>query len=939
LCAGAENSVGRQNIKPNKCKRLKLEVKMQNNNIKYITVAASLMLFSCSKMTHDDYLAQAEAKAQSGNYSEAILAYKNAIAEAPQNIKTRIELGRAYLKVDLYGPADKELSKAISLGANDVSVYADLMKAQYLQNKHEDVVLLASDVEPKILQSAPELRVYEALALMELGDYSGAVKIRNLLELSDEKTFISAYIHANQGRFENAEKSLKKLSDSYENEELSMLRAKLAFLRGDNESAVASFQEYLEKRPNNFRGRVYLANTYIVQKNTAAANAAIADAEKLVSNHPLISQLKAEVEILNENFEEAKVHAENAIAKGLASNKVQASLAISSFKVGAYETSYAALEKIPELVNSNKGFKKLALLLRIELGYPIELTESRIKEFDADFSELVSFDLLKRGYFDEASALASSALVKYGQKGALNQSEKYKQATLQLAFGERESGLANLERVIAEDEDSNLASLLLAMNYFSNEEYSEAIDETRKGITKDPSFIPFYSVALQSHLRMNNTDEAEQTAGHLRKLAPDHETIAFYDVVQELKRDDFNAAKAVLDKFLSKYRATDKLKTLLFSINEETGNYEDNITFFSTNTNDGSDLLNERLLLLAYLNSDQTGKTEALLAEYGKKKKDSFYFDILAKLQLSKNELSDAAATYHTWSQSAFRSEASFIKLINVLDLMGDESEAFKESYRAVKLYPTSEALTLLYAHFSYRTDDVKSLERGVNLLRNANPSNEELPKLGGILLAMQGKLWEGVNLLEQYYLSNPNAKSFSEILSLIIDKAGVAASLRYLDKSVSSYPSDMIMLQYYADAYLPRDSEKSIAAYSQIVESAPNNVNALNNLAWLLNEAGKTNDAMMTIEKAYALSNDNVPVISTYASVLFSNGEYSRVVALLSDIVRNKKSLSSMSFLNYAEALIETGDKKEAKRVLEGVDVSGDKLKARKQGLLKRLK
>lgn len=896
---------------------------------------ASLVLFSCSKMTHEDYVVQAESKMQKGEYSAAILAMKSAISEAPEDASLRVRLGQIYLGLDLYREAEKELSRAVALGASKSSTYRDLMKSLYLQNKHEDVVLLASKIDANIQD--PELKVYEALSLMEQESYSQAIKIRNALPDSNEKTFIKAYIHANQGRFDEAKETLVLLPTSYNNEEMLMLKAKLAYLKGNNKSAITFFKEYLEIRPNNFRARVYLANSHIAEKNLDKASEAIKSAEAIASGHPLLSQLKAELSLLEEDYAASKLHSENAIAKGFVTDKVQTILAVASFKTGAYETSYEALEKIPDLVVANRELEKLELLLKIELGYPIEFKGAKGKKFDADFSELVSFNLLKRGHFDEASSFANFALEGYENKKLLGQPEQVKQATLQLAFGKRLSGVKNLEQIIDKEQDSNLASLILAMNYFSRGKYQDAVDESEKGIAKDKRYVPLYSVALQSYLRLENQEQAALLAERLRKLAPDHETIALYDVSQELKRDNFQAAKIVLDKFSSKYGLTDKLKALLFSLNEKTGSQKDNLDYFSSGNK--NDLLSSRLSILSHVNAMDAATAEALLEKYAKQRKDAFYYDVLTKIQLTENDLQNALITLSEWSKSAAQNELSFIKLINVYDAMGNEDKAFAESSKATNLFPESEALALLYAHFSYRLNDVGNLSKGIGRLSQLNRKNETLPKLQGFLLVMKGDLENGLPILEKNYLSQPSRKSLSEIISVLNNHGGISASLDYLDKAISRFPSDMILLQYYADAYLPRDANKAIPAYKTVLEKMPNNVSALNNLAWLLNKTGDTKSAVPLIEKAYALDETNVSVISTYAGVLLNTKKFGQAVNLLEALIKGKKAVSVTTVLNYAEALIQVNRKKEAKRVLSNISVDSGRLKLRKQALLESTK
>lgn len=907
---------------------------MQNNKLKYATIAASLFLISCSKPTLEEYKASANQKLADGNVSAAILELKNAIGVAPDDATIRTVLGRLYLDQDLYGAAEKELKRAIDLGDASTSTHLMLIKALFLQDKFEDVVLM-SLAATELAQQEPQLAVYEAISLMENASSTAAFQIWTKMNDSDAKVFLESYIYANQGNYEKALELANTVDASVMLEELPMLLGKLHYLTGELEEAVESFDTYLRQRPNNFRSNVYLANSLVALKKIEKATKVLINVERLAPEHPILDQLKSEVALINEDFSEAKLHAENAIAKGFESNKVYAALAVASYREGAFERAYESIEKIPDLVESNENFRKLDLLLRIELGYPLDLSASNVRHFDVEFGELVSFDLIKRGYFNEASDIATETLKRYEEVKELTPAQAKRQATLQLAFGKRELGLKNVEALISNDEDASFASFLLAMAKLSEGKNAEAIKAVEDGLIEKPDFEPLLSVGVQAYLREGMTEKAKDAAMSLRKIQPSHETPLFFDVSQSIAKDDLNAAKKQVDEFVGQFDASRKVKTLLYSLNERTGSNEDNLAYFSAIPADQRSVLDTRLLTLSYLQNDSLNLAESMLGEFERANIDSFYYDVLSRVQMEKGEFTKAVSTYESWIASEFENEKAYIKLMNLHEIMGDDNRAFRTAVKAFNLYPNTESVAILFTHFALKMQDAINGKKGIDTLRRVNPSNITIKRFEGLLAFQQGNLQKGITLLEDVYSEAPSQKHLSELILGISSVSGTNASIQYLKSFSNKYPGDTTALQFYADAMLPRDQVEAEKIYGLLIAEEPSNVAALNNLAWIYNKQGKNELALKLVEKAYTLESTNLSVLSTYGGILLDKQDYGKAKGMLAKAVKSQMPVSANTLLNYAEALIRTGSASDAIAIIEQVEAPVEIVELRKQELL----
>ena len=907
---------------------------MQNNKLKCATIAASLLLYSCSKPSLEEHVASANQMLLEDNVSAAILELKNAVALAPKNASVRVTLGKLYLEQDLYSAAEKELKRATELGDSSAPTYLLLVKSLFLQDKFEDIVLMSLS-SSDVAGQEPMLVVYEAISLMETSSSSAAFKIWSNMDDSDEKAFVESYIYANQGKYDKALELVNAIAAKDSFEELPMLLGKLSYLTGDLNQAAISFSSYLDKRPSNFRANVYLANTLIALKNIEQARDVLKTVAKLAPAHPLLDQLNAEVALINEDFGEAKLHAENAIAKGFESNKVYAALAVASYREGAFERAYESIEKIPALVESNENFKKLALLLKIELGYPLDLSDNNVRRFDVEFGELVSFDLIKRGFFDEASEIATATMKRYEEIDELTPAQAKRQATLQLAFGQRELGLKNVEELISKDEDAGFASFLLAMAKLSEGKNTEAAKAVEDGLKEKPDFEPLLSVGVQVYLRMGMIDKAKDLAESLRAIQPSHETPLLFDVSRAIAKENLNEAKEKVDAFVGQFDASRKVKTLLYSLNERTGNDDANLAYFSSIPSEQRTILDTRLLILSYLQNDNFNLAESMLGEFESAKIDSFYFDVLSRVQMEKGEFAKAVSTYESWIASDFKNEKAYVKLMNLHEIMGDDNRAFQTAVKGINSFPNVESIALLYTHFAIKKRDTLNGKKGVDSLRRINPENKSIKRFEGLLAFQQGNLDKGISTLEEVYSDAPSQKSLSELILGVSTAAGSEASIKYLKSFSDKHPDDLIALQFYADAMLPRDQVEAGRAYESLLTQDQQNVAALNNLAWIYNKQGKQDVALSAIEKAYALDSTNLSVLSTYGGILLTKQDYEKAKVMLAKAVKSRTAVSANTLLNYAEALIRTGSVNDAIKIIEQVEAPIEIVETRKQELL----
>jgi putative PEP-CTERM system TPR-repeat lipoprotein len=145
----------------------------------------------------------------------------------------------------------------------------------------------------------------------------------------------------------------------------------------------------------------------------------------------------------------------------------------------------------------------------------------------------------------------------------------------------------------------------------------------------------------------------------------------------------------------------------------------------------------------------------------------------------------------------------------------------------------------------------------------------------------------------------------------------------------LAAHPADGAVRVAYAQALQANNDPGGAAKeYERVLEIAPDNPVVLNNLAWLYNT---THDprALPTARNAYRLSPKTPSIVDTLAWVLAGQGQYSEAVGLLESIVSNPVADGDIGF-HYAYVLARVGRKAEAKQAIASILARPDRFDSR---------
>ncbi|MBU6485846.1 MAG: tetratricopeptide repeat protein, partial [Betaproteobacteria bacterium] len=187
---------------------------------------------------------------------------------------------------------------------------------------------------------------------------------------------------------------------------------------------------------------------------------------------------------------------------------------------------------------------------------------------------------------------------------------------------------------------------------------------------------------------------------------------------------------------------------------------------------------------------------------------------------------------------------------------------------------------------------------------------------LEGEIMAAQKK-WSEATLAVKMAIKRQPAPVLALRLYGLLEISGKHADASaFASTWVKENPKDATLpLMLAQQSQQENDYKAAAAAYKKVLDIDPDNVVALNNLAWILSEQ-KDPAALEYAEHAHRLAPFNAGVIDTLGWALTRTGDAKRGVELLrmaSNIASGQPDIR----LHFAQALIATGDKADARKEL----------------------
>ena len=233
------------------------------------------------------YYERAAERFSVGDVPAAVADLQIALQRNPQHVPSRVLLGRAHLRSGHASMAEKEFTRALSLGADESLVLVPLGNALLLQRKHEEILELVQSRKPGSNGGAGVLSI-RGRAYLELGDLTNAeqafAEAMWLAPDRPEPLLGQANVFILRDELDRAESLIER---AYRMAPLStevwFRRAQLLVVKGERERALDEFDRTLAADPSHTRARLARARLHLSLGNSQHA---LDDAEQILTEIP-----------------------------------------------------------------------------------------------------------------------------------------------------------------------------------------------------------------------------------------------------------------------------------------------------------------------------------------------------------------------------------------------------------------------------------------------------------------------------------------------------------------------------------------------------------------------------------------------------------------------------------------------------------------------------
>ncbi|MBA6252566.1 MULTISPECIES: XrtA/PEP-CTERM system TPR-repeat protein PrsT [unclassified Colwellia] len=863
-----------------------------NNRCRNILFPTLLLtLISCSSpKDNEQLLIEAKTLISQNEKSEAAINLKNILQKEPEHSEARYLLGKIYLSADNYLSAEKEFKRAIANNPQNYQAILMLAKTQLSLSQFDNVINTLNLIDFKNLEDQIYSLLLTSQAYLSTDKIDLAKeninKANNLNSDSLQSILGNALIAAYENNTDEALSLLKHLleKDSTFQEAL-LLKGSILSNNEQYQEAAEAYSAYYKLKPANFGIRTLVAHNYIKAGNFDAAKPHIEALLQINDNHPTINLLAAQVKYSDEDYQAAKELADKVVNS---TNNALAQMisGLSSYQLKSYNQAYYQLNAIADLLPKDHRVHKVLALLQVKLGYTEELNEtlaqfSNLTADDASLYVNIGRELANKGDKKAAQEMFSMA----NNLAPDNATIKAQLGIIKLLNTDK-SGLDELKKAIKLDPDFKAANIALAMNYLKDNKILEAEKIADKWLKTNPSNTAAIILRGNIAMKSGNISDAKKYFNQALTIKPES-IISFFNLaVITADEKKYSESNAYLDKLFSidlEYPYAYRL-AISNSLKENTPQFlEAKILKFikeSPNAIWPKVIMSRRLIIKK--DYPQAISILETLTDYNVL--PNFYFLALSNALLANNNDEKLADMYKKWQNAQPNNSAAFLSYIDILDQ--------KKQYK-LALYVTKEALSQekLHNHFQLQvlegyyllaTNQIETANKKITRLSTIEPNHAFLLRVQGQLALAQSNFPRAIDYLSRSLKLNKRTSTGLFLATAYRDNGQVDEAINFLETELKIAPNTPLFSRLLAELYVKNSPVDAINSYKKMIEKNPNDVVALNNIAWTYLEQNSLEQAYYFSAKAIELAPNHPQILDTYGIILTKTNRLPKALKVL---------------------------------------------------------
>jgi putative PEP-CTERM system TPR-repeat lipoprotein len=887
-----------------------------------LAIALGLALAGCHSKDSASMMADARQFRDQGDIKAAVIQAKNVIQRDSGNRAARVLLGELYLDQGDALSAEKELRRALSLGADSGNVTLMLARALLMQGQYERLLAdIAPDAAPA---QKPALLAMRANALLGLQRIEPARALFNqalTLHPDTPDALLGLVRIANWERQPDTARDLLRRALAANPDDVECLRYQADLLRaeGNGAAALEIQQKILRRRPHQAQALVDIANLHTDAGHYAEAHSALAQARKVsgaslgvLYSEAMLSfrenKLGAALEAVQHVLRAAPEHYPSILLAGAIESA-------SGAHAQAEQHLRAFLHTYPDHVYAGKLLAGVQLATQhADAALAIVRPLLAAHPNDAELLALAGEASLRSGNFSAAAGYFELASARQPQVPALHTGL----ALSRLGSGDSARAVEELERAASLDPAPARTGVLLVMTYLRAnmpDKALKAVQEMEKqgnnpliqnlkggiflarkdlpgaracfdqALMLDPAYLPALANLTQLDAIEHRT--ADSPARYQRALAKAPTNSALMEALAVLAMAQRKPADAIAWMERALAAEPDSLPLALRA---------------------------GQLYLRAGEKSKALVLARALLASHPDNI-DSLA--LLGQAHVANGKLTEAADDYSRMAALAPRAALPQIRLASVAIAQKRNGPAQDALRKALALEPGNVEARLTLVNLMVMMGKYSD---ALALAADARQRQPDAPggyKLEGDVHSAQGNHAAALQAYEKALALDPRGPFLVQVYGALIKLGRQGDADTRANVWLREHPADIPTRLYFASSKLVKNEPRAaIPHYQAVLKVDPDNLAALNDLAWSYQRLGDR-QALGFAQRAYQLAPDNPAIIDTLGWIYLEQGELARALPLLQKASALAPQSAEIHY-HYGMLLARSGDKRGARRELE---------------------
>lgn len=895
-----------------------------------LTFGGMALLPACGKVnqTPAQHVANAEQLIENSELDAAAIELRNALKENPGFVEARILLGKVALELGDGATAEKELGRALDLGLAQAEAQHLIARAIVLQGEFdrllEETSQLAPGISPQNVALIMSLRGQAHLMNSEFEQASENFQAA----LETDPTSVEALVGMStlngiQNDIEASREWATRALDADNSSPLAWSAlGNVELTEGNLEEAEVAFTNAIEfeKYSSLDRAKRAMVRIRLGELAEAEADLDVLKNQNLDQN-PYVAYVAGILSFRQGKYQEAAQEFAIAYDGNPSSMVVLIHLAETNRLLGNLEQATYYAERAYSLGPRSLASQRMLGAVQIsnsELGSAKSTLEKAYSTSPDDTSTLWMLAGISNIEGETAKTVDYLEQLLEQQPDA-----QYARNALNIAKMLDGQALAYTPWQDEGTDRSETDDLLWAIEPFRNKNFPLALDRARQLSERDPENLHALLLISACQLAMGDWSEARKQLEEILVIEPEELSAARNLAILEARDGNLERAQSLLVPVVERRPQDEEATLLLADIESRLGGPEDAMEVLerSVERNPGARAVIVTLAQAYFVAGRYTdvvtvtgSGTDEDLIKYPRQ------LELRGRAQMLSGDIPAATETFELLTKAAPDSAKVRFFYADSLLKGGDRERARREIDQVVEMDPTYLPARLAQVRLLAESGNPAGALEAITDVEQQFGERPEVVGLSGWLYLLNGDYAAAEERLTSATSQIPDTVLTGYLAKALWEQGKHDQAIAVMQEWLQRYPRDLAIQLELASGYLALEKmSEARSTYASIVESYPNHVLALNNLAYLQGQKGDLEAGIRYAERAYDLSPANATVLDTLGSLLLQKGDVDTGYSYIRKAAEHSPK-DQVIQLHLGDALIQNKQYDEARAVLESI-------------------